>query len=276
MRRSILCFVLWTAAATVCSAGGDSLVLTHIANMGVMVTCGDTKILIDALFDDPNPDYRAPSREVMEKIMKSQAPFEGVVLALVTHNHTDHFAAGVAVRFLEASTGAVLVAPPDAIAEMQRAAGSGWAKIAPRAIPLNIKLNGKETRSLAGVSVTAFRTLHSGRREPPINFMYLIDVGGRRIFHEGDSTGDEAAYARSGLDSAPADLAIVHWFTSEPSWWSGFLIRTLRARHIAMGHIAAVDEAEVRGQTIPRKYKNAFYLLPGMPPRTIQAAISNP
>ena len=35
--------------------------LTYVANAGVLVTAGETKILIDALFDKPAPAYRAPS-----------------------------------------------------------------------------------------------------------------------------------------------------------------------------------------------------------------------
>ena len=37
------------------------LTLTYVANMGVLVSAADTKVLIDALFDKPNPEYRAPT-----------------------------------------------------------------------------------------------------------------------------------------------------------------------------------------------------------------------
>ena len=32
------------------------LTLTYVANMGILVGAGETKVLIDALFDKPNPD----------------------------------------------------------------------------------------------------------------------------------------------------------------------------------------------------------------------------
>lgn len=54
------------------------LVLTYAANSGVLVSSGETKVLIDALFDKPNPEHRAPAPEVLDKIMKAEAPFDGV------------------------------------------------------------------------------------------------------------------------------------------------------------------------------------------------------
>jgi hypothetical protein len=38
--------------------------LTFIANEGVLVSSGDKKVLIDALFDKPNAEYRAPSKDI--------------------------------------------------------------------------------------------------------------------------------------------------------------------------------------------------------------------
>jgi L-ascorbate metabolism protein UlaG (beta-lactamase superfamily) len=52
---------------------------------------GDRKILIDALFDRPNPAYRAPSPDTIDRMVNGIAPFDGVTAALVTHNHPDHF-----------------------------------------------------------------------------------------------------------------------------------------------------------------------------------------
>ena len=42
------------------AAPREPLELTYIANSGALVAFGDLKVLIDALFDKPNPEYRAP------------------------------------------------------------------------------------------------------------------------------------------------------------------------------------------------------------------------
>jgi hypothetical protein len=45
------------------SARIEPLALTYVANSGVLVGAGQSKVLVDALFDKPNPEYRAPLRK---------------------------------------------------------------------------------------------------------------------------------------------------------------------------------------------------------------------
>ncbi len=249
------------------------ILLTYIANCGVMITAGNHKILIDALFDKPNPAYRGPSPEVIDKIMKGAPPFDGVDLALVTHDHPDHFEARLAVRFLEARPEPVILVPSDAVPGM-RAAAADWAKIEPRVIPLEIGLGEKAERIAKGIPVTAFRTLHSGNRESPINIMYLVELGGRRIFHEGDSTGKPEIFRSFGLGNGSIDLALLHyWFPLEPMM-AAFLQETFRPEHIALTHLPIDKESDAPGkiEMIRAYYKDIFLLLPGMPARTLSAA----
>ncbi len=182
-----------------------------------MIASGDLKVLIDALFDKPNPEYRAPAADVLDKMMKGAAPFDGIDLVLVTHNHPDHFDAGLAVRYLEAVNGAVLAAPADAVADMRKAAAD-WKRILPRVVPLDLKIGESKRIVLRNIVLTALRTLHSGDRESPMNLMYLFEIDGRRIFHEGDSTGKPDDFRPFELESAQVDLALVHyWFPLEPN-----------------------------------------------------------
>jgi len=53
--------------------GKEPLVLTYVANSGVLAASGNFKVLVDALFDKPNPEYRPPAPEVLEKIIKGPA-----------------------------------------------------------------------------------------------------------------------------------------------------------------------------------------------------------
>ena len=176
----------------------EPLALTYVANSGVLAASGEVKVLIDALFDRPNPEYRAPAPDVLDKVVKGTAPFDGVDVALVTHNHPDHFDARVAVRFMETSGDAVLLAPADAVAEM-RSVATDWARIGPRVLSIDVKIGERLTRDVRQVAVTAIRTQHSGNRDLPANLMYLLEFGGWRVFHEGDSPGNTEEYQRLGL-----------------------------------------------------------------------------
>jgi L-ascorbate metabolism protein UlaG (beta-lactamase superfamily) len=246
----------------------EPLTLSYVANEGVMLAFGETKILIDALFDRPHPDYRAPSPEVLSDIMKGAAPFDGVDLLLVTHNHPDHFDAGLAERYLEAFPSCRMIAPADAAAALRKASAA-WDKLESRVVSIDLKLGEKTTRTVQGVPVTAFRTLHSGELETPMNLMYLFELGGRRVFHEGDSAFHLDGFRGFGLGAEPVDLALVHyWFPLDPGA-ARFLQEVLKPDHIALVHRPLRLEGDAPGKIdqVRKYYKDIFLLLPGMAPR---------
>jgi TolB protein len=250
-----------------------TLTLTYVANMGVMVSSGVTKVLVDALFDKPNPDYRAPAPETLDRIMKGAAPFDGVDLVLVTHNHPDHFDPGLAVRYLEARPEPLLAAPADAVEAMRRAAAD-WAKIGPRVVTIDLQVGEKKSLNLKGLTVTACRTLHSGDLDAPMNLMYIVEMEGRRVWHEGDTTGKPEVFRAFGLDKTPVDLAVVHfWLPLEPNA-ARFLQEDLKAGHIALAHLPIRLEGDAPGKIglVRDHYKDLFLLLPGMPDQDLRAA----
>jgi L-ascorbate metabolism protein UlaG (beta-lactamase superfamily) len=254
--------------------GGGSagpLTLTYVANMGVLVCSGETKVLIDALFDKPNPDYRAPAPEVLEKIMTGAPPFDGVDLVLVTHNHPDHFDADLVVRYLETFAEPLLVAPADALEAMRQAAAD-WPRIEPRVVSLDLKVGEKIKKDLKRIPLAASRTLHSGDLDAPMNLMYLFELDGRRVWHEGDSNGKPEVFRGFGLGRTPVDLAVVHyWFPLEPNC-ARFLQEELKVDHIALGHLPIRLEGDAPGKIdlVRQDYKDIFLLLPGTPAKVLQ------
>jgi len=264
----------WDGWACYLPAPARELELTYVANMGVLVSSGGTKVLIDALYDKPNPDYRAPAPGTLEKIMKGEAPFDGVDLVLVTHDHPDHLDAGLAVRYLEAFPEAALLAPADAVEALRRAAPD-WARIGPRVTAVGLKVGEKRSLNVKGVAVTACRTLHSGDQDVPMNLMYLIELDGRRVWHEGDPNGRCDIFQAFGLTDARLDLAVVHyWYPLEPNC-ARFLQEDLKAGHIALGHLPIRLEGDAPGKIdmVRRQYnKDIFLLLPGSPAKVLQGA----
>jgi L-ascorbate metabolism protein UlaG (beta-lactamase superfamily) len=247
------------------------LTLSYVANAGVLVSSGESKVLIDALFDNPNPEYRAPSPDVLEKIMEGAAPYDGIDLVLVTHNHPDHLNPRLAVRYLESVPGPLLLAPADAVAEMRRSA-SDWARIEQRIISLDIKVGKKEKRILGKIPVTALRTLHSGGGESPMNLMYFFELDGWSVFHEGDSTGKPSDFRGFEEAAGPVDLALVHfWFPLDPGC-ARYLQEVLEPGHIALTHLPIRLEGDAPGkiEQVRGFYQDIFLLLPGMPPKVFR------
>lgn len=250
------------------AATREPLVMTFVANMGVLISSGDSKVLIDGLFDYPNPRfYRVPAPGTLESIMKGEPPFDGVDLVLATHKDRDHFSGALTARYLEAHPEPILVAPADAVEAMQKTAPN-WPAIASRVISLDLELRESVKKELAGIPLIVIRTTH-GTTPWPRNHMYLIEVNGWRVFHEGDASGRPDDYRGLGLESAPVDLAIVQYFWPiHPHLpFRGFLLELLRLDHIALGHLNIKEEGVAEGKIdeVRRRYKDIFVLLPGMP-----------
>ena len=190
--------------------------VTFLANEGVLISTHEKKVLIDALFDNPNPDYAAPPKDMLERMVAGRAPFDDVELVLVTHNHPDHFSASLAARFMESNPNAVLMAADDAVSVLKENVKE-WRHVQNRVFSFDLKPGATAERTVKGIAVRIFRTLHSGDLESPHNLMYLIKMKGRTIFHEGDSDGKLATFKDLGLEKEEIDLALVHfWFPLHP------------------------------------------------------------
>ncbi len=101
--------------------------------------------------------------------------------------------------------------------------------------------------------------------------MYLIEVNGWRVFHEGDSSGKPDDYQKLGLGTVPVDLAVVFysWPLHPLPQYRRFFQEVFRPDHIALGHVNIKIEglAESKIDEIRQYYKDIFVLLPGMPAR---------
>jgi hypothetical protein len=105
-----------------------------------------------------------------------------------------------------------------------------------------------------------------------MNIMYLFDLGGWRVFHEGDSPGKVDEYRAFGLGREPVDLALVHfWFPLEPNC-ARFLREVLKPGHIALTHLPIRLESDAPGKIdqVRKDYGDIFLLLPGMKPKVFR------
>jgi L-ascorbate metabolism protein UlaG (beta-lactamase superfamily) len=254
------------------TATQDPLVLTYVANMGVLVSSGDSKVLIDSLFDKPDVVYRTPAPETIESIMKGEPPFDGLDLVLVTHKDSDHFGAALAVRYMEARPGPSLVAPSEAV-EMMQKVSHDWSRISSRVISIDLQVGEYIKRDVAGIPLTIGRTLHDAHLKTPMNFVYLIGINGWQVFHEGDTWRPDQ-YKGFGLATIPIDLAVINyaWPLSPHRPFRLFFQEVYKPNHIALGHINIKEEQVAKGRIdeVRRYYKDIFALLPGMPAKVFR------
>lgn len=245
---------------------GNSLTLTYIANMGVLLKAGDSRIMIDCLFDGPG-SYRYPSAHTIDSIVSGTPPFDNIDLVLFTHKHQDHFDPNIVSRYMEINPDPILIAPADAVEEI-RIVANGWSRIESRIVSIDLEIGEQIKNEVAGVPLTIVRTPHLGDKTP-MNLMYLIEISGWRVFHEGDWSGNPDNFQEFGLDVASLDLAVIGyaWPVSPNPVYPRFLREVLKPRHIALGHVTRAIEsvAEERINKVRKYYDDIFVLLPEMP-----------
>jgi L-ascorbate metabolism protein UlaG (beta-lactamase superfamily) len=175
--------------------------VTFIGNAGFMMTIGDKKILIDALFERP-----AIPRGVAGPLETAQAPFAHVDLILTTHSHSDHFSAEKVYSHLESNPEAVFVSGQDAVS-MVNMLGA----VQDRTIPIRLQQTAGEKTHLVvdGIGLECIYFSHGG---DILNLGFVITAEGRRVFHPGDMVPESVSVAelqRHGLPDKQIDVAFV-------------------------------------------------------------------
>ena len=161
----------------------DGARVTFINNAGFLITVGDKKILIDALFEIHNQNIATP-REVLQRMVNSDPPFDQIDLVIATHSHADHLSADLVRDHLRNNEIAVFVSSPDAVQRIERVGGD----IAERLIPVDLEPGESLHLSVNGIELDCLYLTHGDASI--LNIGMVITVGGYTFFHTGDMSTD--------------------------------------------------------------------------------------
>lgn len=154
--------------------------ITYVGNSGFMITVGDKKVLIDALYEAFEHGYQIPPA-VMESLMNATPPFDNIDLILATHKHADHFSVITVRRYLEKFP-EVKFASTAQITNMLVEFGD-------RVITLDAKVGEPVEVNIDGIEVEAIYLSHgvplNGSSET-INNAYVAKIDGVTFFQTGD------------------------------------------------------------------------------------------
>lgn len=191
--------------------------VTYIANEGFLLEGGGKKVLVDALFDGGVTGYPNIPETMRPKLEGAKAPFDGVDLVLTTHEHADHFGPRAVVRHLTANGKAHFLSTPRA-AERVRARLGKTPEVRKR-VHHALPDEGKTvTTTHGGVKVRVLR-LHHGRGRNVRNLGFLIELGGLKLLHVGDTEVVGKEIAPLGLAKEKIDVALLPaWLLTYPHW----------------------------------------------------------
>jgi len=164
----------------------------YIANEGLLITQGDTKILFDPFSASGFGTYAEPTEAVVKAMMTAQPPFDGVDAVFISHAHGDHFDADDMIAYLTAQPTTKLIAPMQAIELMQK--DPQWDEaLSPRITSINMDYGqAPQTLTFGDITATAVRIPHAGwpapRRASVQNMVYRVTLGDKTtVMHMGDA-----------------------------------------------------------------------------------------
>jgi L-ascorbate metabolism protein UlaG (beta-lactamase superfamily) len=196
----------------------DGARVTFINNAGFLITVGDKKVLIDALYDTGSPNIDPPE-EVLQRAVNADPPFDQIDLVIATHSHPDHFSADLVRSHLRNNQLAVFVSSQEAVRQIQQ----GGDDLDERLIAVNLEPGESSHLSVNGVELDCLYITHG--YGSILNIGVVITVGDYTFFHSGDMNADStmeeavslADFQGYGFPNREIDLAIlpVHLFSMD-------------------------------------------------------------
>lgn len=226
----------------------------YIANAAVMVESGSTKILFDPIFDNDYGTYQLVAPATQTLMMAGQPPFDGVDAVFVSHAHGDHFAADIMIEYLIANPAVQLIAPTQALTQMQEHAAWDDAlitRIHAKAIDLNAIID--ETFDLGGtsVAVTRLRLPHAGgaRHAKVENIVFRVSLAqDATVMHLGDADPAEdglRAQSRVFNQTTTQTAFVPFWFVGKAN--DAAVNELLNAEHLVGVHVPKNVPAALAG-----------------------------
>jgi L-ascorbate metabolism protein UlaG (beta-lactamase superfamily) len=230
--------------------------VTFLANEGVMLSSGTSKVLIDALFLKYESGYAVPADSTQAALREARAPFNAADVILVTHRHGDHFHPAPVVAHLRANPRAALVTSQQVIDSLRGHLPAGGA--------LNARLMARTTAPgtrrreiINGVTVELLGLPHGGSRHRHVEHVgYVVELGGRRVLHVGDTDISEKAFAPFRLDTARIDVALLPSWMVQDDEGRRVIERWIRPRQVVAFHVGE-GEGERTTRDVTTRLPNA-------------------
>ena len=219
----------------------SGVTVTFLANEGVLLSSGAHKVLIDALFLKYGRGYATPADSTQAALERARPPFDGVDLVLATHRHGDHFHPAPVVAHLRANPEATLLTSQQVIDSLRGRLVPNDA-IVRRFMARTTAPGTRRRETVNGIAVELLGLPHGGTRHRGVEHLgYIVDLGGRRVLHVGDTDISEAAFRPFRLDTARIDVALLPQWMIQSDEGRQVIQRWIRPRQVVAFHVAEGD-----------------------------------
>lgn len=211
--------------------------VTFLANAGFLLRSKAHSVLIDACTGERIGVYECVPGPVRSKLWNRTAPFDGAMLVLASHEHTDHVQLRTLEKLLLCNPGAHLVSSTQVVRILENGAAD-YAALKDRVESVPVKRGQTTTHTEEGLRVDFVQLDHAGKgHERLVNLGHLIELGGLRILHVGDAEPAPGNFAAYDLETRDIDVAIVpYWYFGSPGG-AQVLRDEIRARTLIACHV---------------------------------------
>ena len=205
--------VLLILSLLLCHGAAADVTITQLANGGVILSDGETRVMIDGMVVERYSVYAGLPPEAAEDFRQVSDEFEGIDLVLASHRHHDHNQPAFACDFMQNSGGTRLVTSAEVIGLMREKCRA-FVTSSERVEAVDPQPGEPVVLEEGGARVSVFRLSHGKRKYARIeNFAHLVELGGTRLLHIGDGAMDAQAFELAGLAGVAADVAFIPiWF----------------------------------------------------------------
>lgn len=185
------------AEASAAPAPASTAQAYYLANAGVLIMNGDTKVVFDPLFRNDFDRYRLVPEAIESALFEGTSPFDGLDAVFISHYHEDHFSPSDILRLLETRSDVKLYAPEQAVAGIREIASQAQSEVFDRVHAIALAYRDAPVTLREGeLLVEAVRIPHSGwpeRQQNVENIAYRVTLDeATTVVHLGDAdTSDE-------------------------------------------------------------------------------------
>ncbi|MFK7829577.1 MAG: MBL fold metallo-hydrolase [Congregibacter sp.] len=178
----------------------DDSVAHYMANEGLMVVHGDTKVMFDPLYKQSYNNYLLLPDEMEAALFAGDPPYDGLDAVFISHYHGDHFTADDVLRFLRTRSEVELYAPTQAVDALRAIATTEDSPIFHRVHGVELQYKDPPvTLEVDNLLIEGVRIPHSGwptGRLDVSNIVWRVTLdAATTIVHMGDADANDVHFA---------------------------------------------------------------------------------
>ena len=222
------------------------ITVTQLANEGVIISDGKTRIMIDGFVVEPYSVYGGLPADIIPQFEQQSGAFADIDLALASHRHHDHNQPRFACAFMQGSTATEFYSGSQVIGLMREKCRQ-FMTTSPRVHEVSPQYEAPESFQAGRAKIKVFPLSHGTRKYARIqNNGHLIELGGLTVLHVGDAAMDATDYARAGIDRVDIDVALIPFWYFQPGPGAEVIEKYINARFKIAVHIPPGEMAEVK------------------------------